>query len=81
VTDKVLANIGSVDNLVGFDVLQEEDKARLAKDFELGYVQERREIEEAVSARDVCVCVCVCVCTSACAFLCVARMGDTGWDA
>lgn len=57
-TAKVLDHIGSVSNLEGFSGLRKEDQARVRRAFELGYVEECREVEDKVRS---CVCVC-CVC-------------------
>lgn len=47
-SSKVLQNIGSEENLQGFDDLENEDKERVRKCFEQGYVPECKKIEDKV---------------------------------
>lgn len=55
VTAKVLDHIGSVSNLEGFSGLRKEDQARVRRAFELGYVEECREVEDKVRVCLLCV--------------------------
>lgn len=47
-TSKVLENIGSVGNLLGFDALKPDDQERVEKALEQGYVQECKDAEDEV---------------------------------
>jgi hypothetical protein len=48
VTSQVIKNISSVDNLQGFDALEDADADAVEEAFDLGYVPEHKEIEDKV---------------------------------
>lgn len=50
-TPTVLENIGSAENLIGFELLTEEDQERVLEAFEQGAVPEWEEADKEVSSR------------------------------